>query len=173
VRYRLLTIEQILTILAGTPPRIAGLTAGLSAAQLHTAPNPGAWSANDNLAHIRSCNVVWGSRMLTIITQDRPTFKGINPRSWIKKTDYLEQEFQPALLAFTTERAELLAVLEALPPEGWSCTGTLIDMVGKRLEQTVLGYADAMARHERSHAKQIERIVNMMRRQLRDPLKSR
>jgi hypothetical protein len=140
VRYRLLTIEQILSILAGTPPRLATLTTGMPAAQLHSVPSAGAWSANDNLAHIRSCNVVWGSRMLTIITQDRPTFKGINPRAWIKKTDYLEQEFGPALQAFTTERAELLRAIEVLPPEDWERTAALIDMV-ERLQQTALGYA--------------------------------
>jgi hypothetical protein len=35
---RSLTIEQILTLLAETLPRIAALTAGLATAQLHTAP---------------------------------------------------------------------------------------------------------------------------------------
>jgi hypothetical protein len=163
VRSKRLPVEEILSILAATPPRLAALSAGLPAALLHTPPEAGAWSANDNLAHIRACNVVWGSRMLVILTQDGPVFKGIDPRSWIKKTDYLQQEFQPALRAFTTERAELLAVLEALPPEDWLRTGTLIDMVGKRLEQTALGYADALARHERSHLKQIECIVDTMR----------
>lgn len=33
-----LTIEQVLTLLAETPQRIAALTAGLTPAQLHTAP---------------------------------------------------------------------------------------------------------------------------------------
>jgi hypothetical protein len=164
VRSKPIPNEEILSILAGTPPRLAALTAGLARDQLHSAPSAGAWSANDNLAHLRACNTVWGSRMLTILTQDRPTFKGINPRAWIKKTDYLEQEFEPALRAFTTERAELLAVIEVLPPGDWLRTATLIDMVGKRLEQTALGYADAMARHERSHVKQIERILDIMRR---------
>ena len=44
---RSLTIEQILTTHAGTPPRIAALTAGLATSQLHTTPNPDEWSAND------------------------------------------------------------------------------------------------------------------------------
>jgi len=37
---RSLTIEQILTLLAATPPRIAALTAGLATSPLHAAPNP-------------------------------------------------------------------------------------------------------------------------------------
>jgi hypothetical protein len=164
VRSRLLSIEQILTVLSGSPERIAALTAGLTPAQLQTAPNPGEWSANDVLAHLRACNDVWGGNLVMIIAQDKPTFKGLNPRAWIKKTDYLAQEFQPSLLAFTTQRTALMAALEALPPEGWSRTATVIDMIGKRLERTVLSYADALARHERTHVKQVERIVDTLRR---------
>ncbi len=170
MRSKLLTIDQILTILAQTPPRIAALTAGLAPAQLHTAPNPDEWSANDVLAHLRACNDVWGGNIATILAQDKPTLRGINPRAWIKKTDYLEQEFQPALLAFTTQRADLLAVLEKLSPESWSRTATVIDMIGKPFERTVLTYADGLARHERSHVKQIARIVSTMRLQPRDPM---
>jgi hypothetical protein len=157
-----LPIEQILTILAGSPSRVATLTDGLEPSQLHTPLNPGEWSVNDVLAHLRACNEVWGNNILRIISEDRPTWKGINPRAWMKKTDYLEQEFKPALLAFTTQRLNLLAVLEPLPPESWSRTATVIDMIGKHLERTVLSYADALARHERTHVKQIERIVNKM-----------
>ena len=58
---RSLTIEQVLIMLAETPPRIAALTAGLAPAQLRTAPNQGEWSANDVLAHLRSCADVWGN----------------------------------------------------------------------------------------------------------------
>jgi hypothetical protein len=49
-----LTIEQVLTLLAETPQRIAALTSDLEPAQLHTSPNPDEWSANDVLAHLRA-----------------------------------------------------------------------------------------------------------------------
>jgi hypothetical protein len=45
-----LTIEQILTILAATPPRLAKITKDLSPAQLVTPPEPGEWSARDCLS---------------------------------------------------------------------------------------------------------------------------
>lgn len=44
---RSLTVEQVLTILTETPPRIAALTTDLTPTQLHTSPNPDEWSAND------------------------------------------------------------------------------------------------------------------------------
>jgi hypothetical protein len=48
-------MEQVLTLLAETPRRIAALTAGLAPAQLHTCPSEWEWSANDVLAHLRLC----------------------------------------------------------------------------------------------------------------------
>jgi len=159
---RALTIEQVLTLLAETPPRIAALTARLSPAQLHTAPNHDAWSANDVLAHLRACADVWGGCMLTLIAEDIPTLRAVNPLTWIKKTDYLELEFRPSLSSFTKQRADLLAVLEPLPREAWSRAATVTG-AGKVLERTVLFYAQWMAGHERSHVKQVGRIVNEMR----------
>ena len=159
---RSLTIEQVLTLLAATPPRIAALTAGLAPAQLHTTANHDAWSAIDVLAHLRACADVWGNCIVTIIAEERPTLRAVNPRTWIKQTDYLELEFRPSLRAFATQRADLLAVLEPLPPEGWSRVATLTG-AGKPLLRTVLPDAQWLALHERPHRKQIARIVNTQR----------
>ena len=109
-----LTIEQILTLLSAGPSQIAEATIGLTEAQLHAAPSPGEWSANEVLAHLRSCADVWGNCILTILNQDRPKIRAVNPRTWITKTNSLEQNFQPSLQAFTAQRKELLAILEPL-----------------------------------------------------------
>lgn len=158
---RSLTIEQILTILAQTPPRIAALTAPLLPAQLHTAPNRDEWSANDVLAHLRACADLWGSCIEVIIAQDTPIIRAVNPTTWINGADYLEQEFQPSLHAFATQRTDLLAVLEPLAHEDWSRAVTVTGG-GKPRERTVLFYAQWLARHERPHLKQMERIVFTM-----------
>ena len=157
-----LTTEQVLTLLAETPMRIATLTAGLVRAQLHTPPNHDEWSANDVLAHLRACADVWGNCMVAMIAEDTPTLRAVNPLTWIKKTDYLELEFRPSLRSFTTQRADLLAVLEPLPHVGWSHMATVTG-AGKPLQRTVLFYGHWLARHERQHVKQVEHIVNMMR----------
>ncbi len=157
-----LSIDTILTILKATPPRLATLTAGLAPAQLQTAPSVGEWSANEVLAHLRACNEVWGGYyMMTILAQDRPTIKALNPRTWIKTTDYLDQAFQSSLRAFTEQRSKLLAVLEPLPLKDWTRTNTLTG-AGKPLQQTLLSHADGLARHERAHLKQIERTLNAL-----------
>jgi DinB superfamily len=154
-----LTIKQVLTLLAETPPRI---TADLSPAQLHTPSNHDEWSVNEVLAHLRACADVWGKCMVTMIAEDTPTMRAVNPLTWIKKTNYLEQEFRhSSLRSFATQRADLLVVLEPLPNAGWSRSATVTD-AGRVLERTVLFYGQWLARHERQHVKQIEHIVSTM-----------
>ena len=130
------------------------------------------WSARDVLAHLRACSDMWGKYIVHILSEDHPTFKAVNPTTWIKKTDYLEQEFHPSLQAFTAQRAELLAVLKPLPTEAWSRMATVTG-AGKPRERTVYTYAQWLANHERSHRKQIEGIVNTITMQQRLPLDNR
>jgi len=155
------TTEQILTMLAVAPAHLTNLTEGLSPAQLLALPTPGEWSARDVLAHLQACSDMWGKCIAEILSQDRPTIKAVNPTTWIKQTNYLEQEFQPLLQAFTAQRAELLAVLASLTPEAWSRLATVTG-AGKPRERTVYTYAQWLANHERPHFKQIERIANAM-----------
>lgn len=158
-----LPTDQILTILKETPPHLANLTSGLQSVQLHTAPSAEEWSVNQVFAHLRACADVWGSYyIIAILAQDNPTIKARNPRTWIKNTDYLEQDFQFSLRAFTKQRKKLLAVLESLSARDWSRRNTLIG-AGKPLQQTLLSHADGLARHERAHLKQIERTLNTLK----------
>ena len=157
-----LTIEQVLSVLAETPLRIAALTADLAPAQLNTAPARNQWSANDVLAHLRACADIWGNCMMTMIGEDRPTLRAVNPRSWIDKTNYLNLEFRPSLRAFARQRADLLAVLDQLPRKGWSRVASVTG-AGAVLERTVLFYGRWLAGHERPHVKQVAHIVNTIR----------
>ena len=158
-----LTVEQVLALLAETPPRLAALTVGLTSGQLHAALGQEEWSANDVLAHLRACADVWGDYIRAIVAEERPTLRAVSPRTWIKKTDYPALEFRSSLDAFTAQRANLLVFLRPLPSEDWSRTATLKG-AGKAREQTAFSYAEALARHEQPHIKQIEEIVSTMRR---------
>lgn len=161
---RLLPIEQVLTLLAEAPPRIAALTAGLSPAELRTRPGPDEWSANGVLAHLRSCADVWGDCIATIVAEDRPTLRAVDPRTWMERTDYPDLAFRPSFDAFAAQRDELLAVLEPLPPEDWSRVATVTG-AGKPLGRTVHFYAQWLATHERTHLRQIQRTVDTVPRQ--------
>ena len=93
-----------------------------------------------------------------MLAEDHPTFRAVNPRTWIKQTNYVELEFRPSFRSFAKQRAELLALLRPLSRKGWS-RGATVTGAGATLERTVLFYADWVARHERPHVKQVERIA--------------
>jgi hypothetical protein len=152
-------IDQILTLLADQPKTIATLTAGLPEARLHRPPARGEWSVNDVLAHLRSCDDMWGKYIRTIVAEDRPTIRAMNPTTWIKSTNYPELEFAPSLRAFTKQRAKLLTLLRSLPKAGWARHATVTG-AGRPRERTVLEYAHWLADHERSHVKHIARLVS-------------
>ena len=156
-----LSPRQVLTLLAENPPRITALTAGLTAVQLHTSPGPGEWSANDVLAHLRSCADVWGGYIRKIIDQDSPSIRAISPRSWINRTNYRDLEFEPSFRAFGVQRTHLLTLLEGLAPGDWSRTST-VTQSGKVVTATVLSYAERLAIHERHHLEQFARIATTM-----------
>jgi hypothetical protein len=161
---RLMTIDAVMATLTTTVPRITELSTGLTPARLNAAPEADAWSINDVLAHLRACHDVLGGNVLRILAEDRPAWKGMNPRTWQKKTDYHEWEFVPAFEAFAGQRAALLAVLEPLPREVWQRYAVVKVPPAKTYEYTALYYADWMAGHERAHLKHIRRLVDWVNR---------
>ena len=155
----LLTVDEIMAILPETPRRIAALTEGLTPTQLHAAPEPDAWSASDVLAHLRASHDVLGGSILRILAEDGPAWKRLSPRAWIRKTDYLHWEFEPAFEAFRKQRADLLAVLEPLPHERWKRIAMVTETTGEIGPRSARFYGDWMAGHERVHLVQIAEIV--------------
>src|SRR2546421_8827754 len=133
-----LTINEVLTLLAETGPRIGTMTAGLRPAQLRAATAAGEWSANDVLAHLRACADVWGACMMSIIGGTR-TLRAVNPTTWIDKTNYRQQPFRASLQAFVVQRTELMGILKPLPAGMWSCAAKVTG-AGAELERNVLFY---------------------------------
>jgi hypothetical protein len=154
--------EQVLTLLASAPERIAAATTALTPAQLRTSLADGEWSAIEVLAHLRSCADVWGDCIATMLVEERPTLREVHPSAWIRQTDYPDLEFGPSLQAFVAQRADLLATLSSLTPQSWARSATVTG-AGKPLERTVLFYARWLARHEQTHVKWFERIAGVLK----------
>jgi DinB superfamily len=154
-----LAIVEIMAILRETPGRLAALTEPLTAAELHAPPAPDSWSVNDVLAHLRACHDVLGGNALRILAEDHPSWKGMSPRAWLKHTDYPTWSFRDAFQAFRRQRAELLAVLEPLPPDAWERTATVTGMIGETYEYSGRYYAAWMAGHERTHLKKLPKLI--------------
>ncbi len=145
-------------MLAAAPKRIAADTDGLPARLLLARPQPQEWSANEVLAHLRSCGDVWGESMARIVGEDGPRIRAVNPRTWIAKTDYLSLEFAPSLAAYTRQRVALLRLLTPLAGQEWARTATVTG-AGRPLTLRVHDYAHRMATHERAHLKQLAHTV--------------
>ena len=151
-------IETFLEILTATPQRLASASAGLENARLHFKPDKKSWSANDILAHLRACADMWGKSMKAMISQDHPTLQYVSPRVWIRKTDYPKLDFHASLLAFTSQRQDLLETLKALAIQDWSRAASFTDSTPGR-QDTVFSYARRMALHESDHCEQIEALL--------------
>ena len=155
-------IEKVLKILTATPHRIKSSTKGLNKIRLHFNSDEEPWSVNDILAHLRASADVWGKSIAAMIVQDHPTLRYMSPRTWIRKKDYPQQEFQISVAAFTKQRGELLKLLKSLSTKDWS-RGATFTATAKGREQTVLSYAQRMARHEDEHCIQIQELLQETR----------
>ena len=156
-----MTIQQILSVLRETPERLRCLACDLTETRLHAAPEPGEWSVAEIAAHLRSCADVWGRAIETIALTDHPTIRAVSPTTWIKSTDYRDQAFGSSLQAFSKQRDQLLALLGGLPDQGWTRSATVLGG-GRPLELTVHSYANRLARHERTHWRQLAKTVRAL-----------
>jgi hypothetical protein len=158
---QLMGIDQILSILQETPARLSQLTAGEPEVRLRMPPEPGEWSVTEVLAHLRACADVWGDAIETIVRTDHPTIRAVNPTTWIESTDYRELRFASSLQAFSEQRGRLLDLLGQVPRSGWSRRAVILG-AGKRVERSVHSYADRLARHERTHWRQVKKTVDAL-----------
>jgi hypothetical protein len=147
-----------MAILPATVPWLTELTAALTPAQLRAAP-PDEWSISDVFAHLRACQDVLGGYMLRIIREDRPAWRAMSPRTYMRKTDYPDWEFASALEAFARSRTDLIEVLGPLPHEAWQRTATVKVPPNKIFDYSVEYYGDWLAAHERTHLKQIRELA--------------
>src|SRR4051812_30308200 len=90
----------VIKLLKATPPHIASAVGGLSDEQLSWKPSADSWSVAEVLAHLRACADVWGESMIKILKQDNPTFQYVSPRTWIRKTNYLNLDFEASFTEF-------------------------------------------------------------------------
>jgi hypothetical protein len=147
-------IQKYLTALEKTTGRITSIAKQIDVILLHEKPDKNEWSANDILAHLRSCADVWGDQLEKMIAENNRKLPYAHPRQWIKKTNYRELPFHDSFQAFKLQRKKLLKVLKELSFEAWSSAATI-----KGREHTIFTQVRRMALHEDVHCQQIEEIL--------------
>jgi uncharacterized damage-inducible protein DinB len=146
--------RELIALLAEAPRRIAAAVAGKPEARLKRRTQAEPWSVSDILAHLRAGADVREKFIRTMLTQDKPVLRYVSPRSYIKKTDYLDLPFAESFQAYRLQRQGLLKMLQDLPPGGWARSTTI-----KERPETVLSYAGYLCDHETLHCAQIEALL--------------
>jgi len=130
------------------------VTKSVSETRLHIRTDEEPWAVSDILAHLRASADVRGKFIHIMLTQDHPTLRYISPRSYIKKTNYLELAFPESFQAYKKQRNELLNTLKQISIEGWSRSAIIKDR-----PETVFSYTLYLTQHETAHCEQIEELL--------------
>ena len=148
-------IEKYLRIISETPQQIARAAKGLEEVRLQFKPDRNSWSANDILAHLRSCADLWTHSIYAMLAENEPVFSDIDERKWAKVTRYDELSFADSLQVFSLQRENLLRVLKALSYEAWERSAIIFER-----KHTVFTQTRRMAKHEAEHC---EQIISLLR----------
>jgi len=147
-------VREYLELLGKTTQRITSITKQVDEARLQAKPGKDEWSANDILAHLRSCADVWGDQIEKMIAKDKQKLPYAHPRQWIKKTNYRELSFHESFQAFKAQRRKLLKILNGLSFDDWERSATI-----KGRKHTIFTQVRRMAKHEDVHCAEIETAV--------------
>src|SRR6266498_1437269 len=147
-------IEKYLKDLKETPRQLSILTKGVDTVRLQARPDKKSWSANDILAHLRSCADIWAHSIYAMLAENAPVPPDINERKWAKTTGYAVVPFPESFQAFSLQRENLLRVLKDLPFESWERSAIIF---GRK--HTVFTQARRLAKHESEHIEQIESLL--------------
>jgi hypothetical protein len=135
----LLGPREIQGIIAESPGRIGRAASGVADIRLALRPEAGEWSPLEILAHLRACADAWGDvRIVRMLSEDEPRMRAINPKRWIRDTDYDEIAFSESLEAFTRQRRKLLELFEWISRVDWERGATMTGGTRCRQRQTLL-----------------------------------
>jgi DinB family protein len=146
--------QKYLEIVSETPRRIASIVRGMDEDRLQLRADAKSWSANDILAHLRSCADLWIYSIYAMLAEKEPAFSDIDERKWAKVTRYAELPFSDSFQAFSSQRENLVRVLRALPFESWERSAIIFER-----RHTVFTQTRRLVKHETEHLEQIETLL--------------
>lgn len=147
-------IKQFLDLLVEAPRRIAAATQNIPDARLNLRSAEEPWSVSDILAHLRASADVREKYIQAMLAQDEPVMRYVSPRTYIKKTNYLELPFAESFNTYKKQREELFNCLRSLSLKDWSRSATI-----KERPETVFSYTLYLTQHETVHCEQIEELL--------------
>lgn len=96
---------------------LAQLVASASPEELQQRPASGKWSAHQNLAHLLRHHEVMLGRIRRILAEDRPVLERYNAEQDVDWPGYSAMSTAEVVDRLRSRRAELLQLVEDLPPQ--------------------------------------------------------
>jgi uncharacterized damage-inducible protein DinB len=107
--------------------KVRKAVADLSKEDLVWTPKPdaglGLWSIQQIIVHLMDSDIIWASRMKSIIAEEHPTLLGFDENKFAQTLHYNEQDPQKAIQLFDLNRKQFCRVLRKLPDSALSRTG--------------------------------------------------
>jgi hypothetical protein len=147
-------IAQITAILADTPVKLDGLSAGLSEERLRQPLGLGERSFIEDLAHLLNSEARFPEAICLALLADEPVFIDLHPERQLGKLLRFDQfSFVDLLAYFRLRRSFVLHMLASLSEAQWS---RAIREEGKRRKESVYWRARSLALHELEHLLDLE-----------------
>jgi hypothetical protein len=145
--------QDPVAVLRGSLDEVARLVASASAEQLDRSPGPGEWSPAQVLNHLADSDMVSGTRIRMIVTQDRPALVGYDQEAWTDRFGGLDADPAETLDRWRALRRANVRVFESLSDAEWNRVG----VHSERGEESARLVVQLMAGHDRVHLDQFRR----------------
>jgi hypothetical protein len=159
--------SSALDLLRQTPRRVEELLRGVPRPALVWVPAPGKWSVLEVLCHLRDFEKeVYHEAYRCVAAGERPEVPAPDAETRALRGRYRDERPSEALRAWKRERREVLGLLESLDESAWERHAVHAVAGPVALASLV----DMHAQHDRTHAAQIETILE--RRSILDRLEA-
>lgn len=143
-------VDQILAALATTPKEFARLIDGKSDEALAKPASDGEWGVVEILPHLRDWEEVYLRWIRHLLDEDMPVLETVDDSLWAIEHDYANEHVPEALENFTSDREEVVQLLESLEESDWRREAIHPRMGRITLHQL----ADRMCDHDARHVEQ-------------------
>ncbi len=154
-------VSKAVNKLAATPRRLAKLVSSMNPRLATRKPGPGKWSAKEIVCHLADCEIVYGFRYRTIVSESDPVLVAFDQEAWAKNLKYESQSLKSALATFSTLRDSHVSLFKSLAPKSWKKIGRHPQYGPLSLAQVVTHLVE----HDLKHIAQIERLSPRPRKQ--------
>jgi hypothetical protein len=139
-----------------TDAELAAVIGDAAPDRLARRPAPASWAGVEVVCHLRDVEESFLARFQQILAMVDPVFPRSHPDRWAEERQYLRHDAPAAARAFGRRRAESLALLRGLAPDGWVRAGVHSDSRGRR---TLDEFLTIMAWHDENHLDQLRRAL--------------